>query len=70
MACYIFSRNNAEKQTLLKYLNYGRIWINNSLKWSPSLPVGGFNLSGGGRDMGADGFKNYMTTKSIYLGIW
>ena len=33
----------------------------------PNLPVGGYNLSGNGRDMGKFGFNTYLTTKSLYL---
>ena len=66
LACYIFSKNEFEIKKLINTLECGRIWVNSSLEWVPSLPVGGFNMSGGGRDMGIDGFKNYMTTKSVY----
>ena len=68
LACYVFTRNKDEASVILKNLQFGRIWINNSLKWTPELPVGGFKFSGSGRDMGFDGFKNYMTTKSTYFG--
>tara|TARA_A100001011_G_C14188449_1_gene790164 strand:- start:1103 stop:1243 length:141 start_codon:yes stop_codon:yes gene_type:complete len=32
-----------------------------------ALPIGGYNLSGNRRDMGKFGFKNLLTTKSLYL---
>lgn len=66
LACYVFSNNKNENKFFLNNLHFGRIWINSSMQWHPSLPVGGFKSSGGGRDMGLEGFKNYMTTKSIY----
>ena len=47
-------------------LNSGRIWHNSALIWNPSLPVGGFGLSGQDRDMGIKGFDNYLTSQSIY----
>tara|TARA_B100000700_G_scaffold330781_1_gene458972 strand:+ start:1457 stop:2737 length:1281 start_codon:yes stop_codon:yes gene_type:complete len=68
LACYIFSKNKYEIKKYINNIRCGRIWVNSSLKWSPSLPVGGFDLSGGGRDMGSDGFKNYLTSKSVYYG--
>ena len=37
-----------------------------SVNMEPSLPVGGFGLSGQDRDMGIKGFDNYLTSKSIY----
>jgi len=67
LASYIFSSNQSEIKKLNNRLQSGRIWVNSSLKWSPSLPVGGYNLSGNGRDMGKFGFNTYLTTKSLYL---
>ena len=67
LASYIFSSNKFEVKKLTNRLQSGRIWVNSSLKWSPALPVGGFNLSGNGRDMGKFGFRTYLTTKSLYL---
>ena len=68
LATYIFSSNKLDAKNLINRLQSGRIWINCSLKWSPALPVGGYRLSGKGRDMGKFGFRTYLTTKSLYLG--
>ena len=67
LASYIFSSKTKEKEDLIKQIECGRIWVNSTLKWSPKLPVGGFNMSGKGRDMGLDGFLLYLTTKSVYI---
>ena len=52
---------------MIKKLNFGRIWSNSSLEWSPNLSVGGFGFSGLGRDMGNDGFKNYLISKNVFI---
>ncbi len=67
LAAYIFTEDKDEFKMISDGLNSGRIWHNSSLVWSPSLPVGGFNLSGQDRDMGQKGFENYITSKSIYI---
>ena len=67
LASYIFSSNKSEINKLITKVQSGRIWLNSSLKWNPNLPVGGYNLSGNGRDMGKFGFNTYLTTKSLYL---
>jgi acyl-CoA reductase-like NAD-dependent aldehyde dehydrogenase len=67
LASYIFSSSKFEVKRLTTSLQSGRIWVNSSLRWSPTLPVGGYNLSGNGRDMGQFGFNTYLTTKSLYL---
>ena len=67
LATYIFSSNNLETKYLVNQLQFGRIWVNSSLEWSPALPVGGFKMSGQGRDMGIIGFKTYLTNKSLYI---
>ena len=69
LAAYIFSSNQNEINFLSSKLKAGRIWHNTSLSWNPKLPVGGFKLSGQDRDMGIQGFDNYLTTKSIYSNI-
>ena len=66
LAAYIFTEDKHEFKIISNELNSGRIWHNSSLVWNPSLPVGGFNLSGQDRDMGQKGFENYITSKSIY----
>ena len=67
LASYIFSSNKDEKDQLINNLKCGRIWINSTLEWNPILPVGGFNMSGNGRDMGIDGFLLYLSSKSVYI---
>ena len=67
LAAYIFSSNIMERIKITKKLNFGRIWWNSSLEWSPNLPVGGFGSSGLGRDMGSDGFKNYLISKNVFI---
>ena len=67
LATYVFSSNKFEINDLTNRLQSGRMWVNSSLKWNPNLPVGGFKLSGKGRDMGKFGFNTYLTTKSLYL---
>ena len=69
LAAYIFSSNQNEINFLSSKLKAGRIWHNTSLRWNPKLPVGGFKLSGQDRDMGIQGFDNYLITKSIYSNI-
>ncbi len=66
LAAYTFTNSDKEKRALSLELNSGRIWHNSALIWEPSLPVGGFGLSGQDRDMGIKGFDNYLTSKSIY----
>jgi len=69
LASYIYSSNKNEKNKLVRYLQNGRIWINSALEWNPVLPVGGYNKSGNGRDMGIEGFLIYLTTKSVYAKL-
>jgi len=67
LAAYIFSSKLTEMKEMIKKLNFGRIWSNSSLEWSPNLSVGGFGFSGLGRDMGNDGFKNYLISKNVFI---
>ena len=69
LASYIFSSNKDEKRKLIRYLQCGRIWINSALEWNPALPVGGYNNSGNGRDMGIEGFLIYGGISLVAGGI-
>ena len=67
LACYVFSDNNNKIKNIVKFLDFGRIWINSGpTNWSPKLPVGGKKMSGKSFDMGSQGFFNYLIPKSIY----
>jgi acyl-CoA reductase-like NAD-dependent aldehyde dehydrogenase len=47
-------------------LNAGIVWCNTYNVYSPNVPVGGFKMSGYGREFGEEALEGCTHTKSIY----
>ncbi len=47
----------------------GTISVNGGNYYSPDAPFGGYKQSGIGREMGPEGFEEYLETKTIAIGV-
>jgi hypothetical protein len=52
-----------------KRLRTGTLNVNGSYFYAADIPFGGYKKSGIGREMGAQGFEEYLETKSIAVGV-
>jgi aldehyde dehydrogenase (NAD+) len=43
----------------------GTLGVNGGLWFSPDAPFGGYKQSGIGREMGLEGFEEYLETKTV-----
>ena len=50
-------------------LNAGTVWINTYNDFHHSVPFGGFNASGIGREMGAEALDNYTQVKAVRIKL-
>ena len=50
-------------------LRTGTVWINAYRAVSPSVPFGGYGLSGLGRENGAEAVNEYLETKSVWVDL-
>jgi aldehyde dehydrogenase (NAD+) len=50
---------------MARRIRTGTIGINGGMWFSPDAPFGGYKQSGIGREMGIEGFEEYLETKSI-----
>ena len=50
-------------------LRTGTVWINAYRVVSPSVPFGGYGLSGLGRENGAEAVNEYLETKSVWVEL-
>jgi aldehyde dehydrogenase (NAD+) len=48
-------------------LRTGTVGVNGGLWFGPDAPFGGYKQSGVGREMGLEGFEEYLETKSVGL---
>ncbi|AYV13292.1 betaine-aldehyde dehydrogenase [Shewanella algae] len=69
LAAAVFSRDIRRAHRVIHRLQAGICWIN-AYGASPSeMPVGGYKLSGVGRENGSETLKAYTQTKSVYVGM-
>ena len=50
-------------------LRTGTVNINGGVFLGPDAPFGGYKQSGIGREMGAEGFEEYLETKTLAIGV-
>lgn len=50
---------------LSRSLRVGTVWINSYLAVSPDAPLGGYKMSGFGREYGSYGLENYLQVKCV-----
>jgi acyl-CoA reductase-like NAD-dependent aldehyde dehydrogenase len=68
LAAYAWTSSLEQAMQLAKQLRVGRLWINTDPHfWPPELPVGGFGLSGTGRELGPTALETYSLSKSVML---
>lgn len=53
---------------LTRALEAGMIWINSQRKTEISAPFGGIKSSGIGRENGVESLREFVVTKTLYLG--
>lgn len=67
LAACIWSKDLILAQDLAKKLNAGTVWINTYGMFYNQLPYGGFKQSGFGKELGREGFLEYVRLKNIVL---
>ena len=69
LAAYIWSKNVSTVHTVSRRLRCGKVIVNYAGAPYPGLAEGGFKESGIGRDLGREGFEQYLELKSVMLRI-
>jgi betaine-aldehyde dehydrogenase len=67
LAACIWSKDLFLAQELAGKLNAGTVWINTYGMFYNELPYGGFKQSGFGKELGREGFLEYVRFKSVIL---
>jgi aldehyde dehydrogenase (NAD+) len=63
----VFSGSEERALSVARRLRTGTVGINGGMWFAPDSPFGGYRQSGVGREMGLEGFEEYLETKTIGL---
>jgi acyl-CoA reductase-like NAD-dependent aldehyde dehydrogenase len=68
LAAGIWTNDEARAQRIAQQIQAGTVYINHYRSVDPGSPIGGFKLSGYGRELGPDAVKDFMQVKSVWVG--
>ncbi len=63
----IFSKDQDRALRVARQIRTGTMNINGAAFFSPDAPFGGYKQSGVGREMGPEGFEEYLQTKTVAI---
>ena len=69
LAAGVFTQNIQRAHRVISQINAGICWINAYGNSPVEMPVGGYKLSGIGRENGTETLFAYTQTKSVYVGM-
>lgn len=63
----IFTEDFDRAEALVPQFDDGAVFVNELVKSDPRLPFGGTKISGYGRELSADGIKEFVNRKTVYF---
>lgn len=69
LAAGVFTQNLSRAHRVIHQLQAGICWINTWGDSPAEMPVGGYKLSGIGRENGVETLKHYTQTKSVLVEL-
>jgi aldehyde dehydrogenase (NAD+) len=69
LAAAVWTRDIAKAHALAAKLRAGTVWINCYDVFDAAAPFGGYKMSGMGRELGEEGLKAYLETKTVTVAM-
>lgn len=69
LAAAVWTTNLPRGHRLAKSIKAGTVWLNCQMVLDASMPFGGFQQSGWGRERSLDGIEAYLQTKSVFADL-
>jgi betaine-aldehyde dehydrogenase len=69
LASAVWTRDLSTSLQVSRGLKAGTVWVNNYGLVYAEMPVGGYKMSGYGRELGSEALEAYLQTKSVHLTV-
>ncbi len=69
LAAAVWSRDIGKAHMLADRVRAGTVWVNCYDVFDAAAPFGGFKMSGIGRELGEEGLRNYLETKTVTVAL-
>ncbi len=69
LAAAIWTSNVSKAHEFARRVRAGTIWVNCYDVFDAAAPFGGFKMSGQGRELGEDGLRPYVETKTVTISL-
>ncbi|HZZ83208.1 MAG TPA: NAD-dependent succinate-semialdehyde dehydrogenase [Anaeromyxobacteraceae bacterium] len=63
----LWTRSQADIERLVPRIEAGAVFVNGMVKSDPRLPFGGVKTSGYGRELGLEGIRAFVNTKTVWI---
>lgn len=69
LAAAVWTKDVSKAHNLAAKLRAGTVWVNCYDVFDAAAPFGGFKMSGMGRELGEEGLKGYLETKTVTVAL-
>jgi aldehyde dehydrogenase (NAD+) len=69
LAAGLWTRDLAKGHRVARALQAGTVWVNCYMLQDPGMPIGGFKMSGYGRECGANHLDEYLERKAVFTRL-